>query len=414
MNAELRTPWSLKPKSGLVILIITTLQGCSLPLRHDAVPAALQARAEIPGMPGVRYSPAVPDDVKRMAAEGVESFYRERAIFAAQGGQGDLPPANYLAISGGGDKGAFGAGLLAGWSAQGSRPTFKLVTGVSTGALMAPFAFLGTRYDKELKAIYTGVSPGDILERRNFTAALWDDAMADNTPLWRLLEKYIDHKIMQEIAAEYQKGRLLMVATTNLDSQLPVIWNLTKIAASGHPKSLDLIRKLMIASAAIPGVFPPMLIDVEANGRAYQEMHVDGGASTQIFLYPPTLGVAQLLSDRNEHRIRTLYIIRNARLDQEWAQVNRRTLPIIQRAIDSLIQSQGLGDLYRMYLTSQQDHIAFNLAYIESSFNVPHQEEFEMGFMRQLFDYGYQLAKIGYPWRNVPPGFKTESLPQVK
>jgi hypothetical protein len=170
----------------------------------------------------------------------------------------------------------------------------------------------------------------------------------------------------------------------------------------------------MIASAAIPGVFPPVLIDVEANGKVYQEMHVDGGASTQIFLYPPTLGAAKLLSDRDEHRTRKLYIIRNARLDQEWAQVNRRTLPIIQRAINSLIQSQGVGDLYRMYLTTRQDHIEFNLAYIESSFNVPHQEEFERDFMRQLFDYGYRLARRGYPWENAPPGFKSEPPPQAR
>lgn len=407
MKSNATIQWRIK-RTGIVILTLTILEGCALPFRHDAVPPTLQAQAEIPGMPGVRYFPAVPRDVERMATDGVESFYRERAIFAAQGGKGDLPPANYLAISGGGDKGAFGAGLLTGWSAQGSRPTFKLVTGVSTGALMAPFAFLGSRYDKELKAIYTGVSPGDILERRNFTAALWDDAMADNAPLWRLLEKYIDWKMVGEIASEYQKGRLLLVATTNLDSQLPVIWNLTKIAASGNPRSLDLIRKLMIASAAIPGVFPPVLIDVEAKGKVYQEMHVDGGASTQIFLYPPTLGVAKLLSDRDEQRKRKLFIIRNARLDQEWAQVNRRTLPIIQRAINSLIQSQGIGDLYRMYLTTKQDHIEFNLAYIASTFNVPHQEDFEMGFMRQLFDYGYQLARRGYPWENAPPGFKSE------
>jgi hypothetical protein len=395
--------------SGWLVLAMLATLGCSGPYRREAVPLAIQSTAEISGMPGVRYSPAVPEDVKRLAAEGVASFYREKATFLAQGGKGQLPPATYLALSGGGDKGAFGAGLLVGWSAAGDRPSFKLVTGVSTGALIAPFAFLGPKYDKPLKAIYTGVSQDDILVPRSLTAAVWDDAMADNRPLWQLLEKHIDQKMLVAIAEEYKKGRLLLVATTNLDAQLPVIWNLTKIAASGHPKALDLIRSLMIASAAIPGAFPPVLIDVEANGRPYQEMHVDGGASTQVFLYPPTLEVAKMLKERHEQREKKLYIIRNARLDQDWAQVNRRTLPIVQRAISSLIQSQGIGDLYRMYLTAKQDQIDYNLAVIGPSFKVAHTEDFERGFMQALFDFGYTLARKGYPWLKMPPGFNPES-----
>lgn len=412
-SAGRRTRTAMKSRvrlHGLFCLIVFFLPGCSGPLRRDAVPAAYQNDAGIPGMPGIRYSPAVTKDVKAMAQEGVESFYREKAFYTAHGVSGRMPPAVYLAISGGGDKGAFGAGLLAGWTAAGDRPRFKLVTGVSTGALIAPFAFLGSAYDRQLRDIYTGVSQADILEPRSLTAALWDDAMADNRPLWHLLEKHIDMKMLKAIAEEYKKGRLLLIATTNLDSELPVIWNLTRIAASGHPKSLELIRSLMIASAAIPGAFPPVLIDVEAHGHSYQEMHVDGGASTQVFLYPPSLQTARLLAQRNEQRERRLYIIRNARLDHEWAQVNRRTLPIIQRAISSLIQSQGLGDLYRMYLTARQDDLDYHLAFIDSSFSVPHAEDFNREFMRRLWDFGYQAARKGYPWRKVPPGINADSL----
>ena len=236
--------------------------------------------------------------------------------------------------------------------------------------------------------------------------------MADNTPLWKLLEKQVDQGMLDAIAAEYAKGRLLLIATTNLDSGLPVIWNLTRIAASGDPGSLDLIRRLMIASAAIPGTFPPVLIDVVVNGVHYQEMHVDGGASTQVFLYPPTVETARLLREHHEQRERRLYIIRNARLDPEWAQVGRRTLPIIQRAISSLIQTQGVGDLYRLYLTTQQDQIDFNLAYIPKDFKVPHQQDFDSSYMRQLFDYGEQLAKKGYLWQKSPPGIHAPAQPK--
>jgi Patatin-like phospholipase len=380
------------------------LNGCTGPLRHDAVPDDLLARTQISGLNRIRYCPELETDLKDMTNEGITSFYTEKAFYRSKGHEGPLPPANYLAISGGGDKGAFGAGLLAGWTAHGDRPEFKLVTGVSTGALIAPFAFLGSRYDEQLRQVYTGISQSDILEERSITAAIWNDAMADNRPLWKLLEKYVDQHMIDEIAAEYKKGRLLLVATTNLDAQIPVIWNITKIAASGRPESLKLIRSLMIASAAIPGAFPPVLIDVTADGRGYQEMHVDGGATTQVFLYPPALRTAKLLLERSEHRQRKLYIIRNAKLGHDWTQVERRTLPIIQKAVSSLIQTQGMGDLYRLYLTAKQDDIDFNLSFIPRSFNAPHHEDFDREYMKSLFEFGFALSSKGNPWIKAPPG----------
>ena len=159
-----------------------------------------------------------------------------------------------------------------------------------------------------------------------------------------------------------------------------------------------------IASAAIPGAFPPVLIDVVAEGHPYQEMHVDGGATTQVFLYPPALRTAKLLEDQSEHRARRLFIIRNARLDHDWTQVERRTLPIIQKAITSLIQTQGVGDLYRLYLTAKQDKIDFNLTFIPQSFNAPHHMDFDRNYMRSLFDFGFALAAKGNPWVKTPPG----------
>ncbi|MEY2696615.1 MAG: hypothetical protein RL333_753 [Pseudomonadota bacterium] len=390
--------------SSIVGLCFLFLMGCSGPLRRDAVPPALLTKAEIAGLKNIRYCPEIEADLKAMTDEGIASFYAEKAYYIAHDHKGPLPTAHYLAISGGGDKGAFGAGLLVGWSSRKDRPEFKLVTGVSTGALIAPFAFLGSSYDEKLREVYTAITPADILEQRAITAAIWDDAMADNRPLWKLLDRYIDQKMLDDIADEYKKGRLLLVATTNLDSQIPVIWNLTKIAASGKSGSLELIRSLMIASAAIPGAFPPVLIDVLADGKHYQEMHVDGGATTQVFLYPPALRTAKLLQDKNEQRERKLYIIRNGRQDHDWAQVDRRTLPIIQKAISSLIHTQGFGDLYRLYLTAKQDNIAFNLTFIPNSFHAPHLEDFDRSYMKSLFEVGFTLGSQGSPWITVPPG----------
>ena len=395
-------------KSVISIAIILSaffFTACTPPQRQHAVPREFTGQAEIPGMPGVRYlvrSDAIPE----LVHEGTESFYKEMAYLSRDGKTPDpLPSADFLALSGGGDSGAFGAGLLCGWSKEGSRPSFKLVTGISTGALLAPFAFLGAEYDPVLREVYTNYKPEDILKPRIILAALTDDAMADNAPLGRLTEKYITQDTLQAIAREYVKGRLLFIATTNLDARQSVIWNMTKIAASNHPDALGLFRKIMLASAAIPGAFPPSMFDVEVNGKPYQEMHVDGGATAQVFVYPPSYKLAEISKQHGVDRERRLYLIRNSRLDSDWAEVERQTLSIAGRAITSLIQTQGVGDLFRIYSITSRDGIDYNLAYIPKSFQVIHKEEFDTTYMRSLFQRGYDMALKGYPWEKQPPGF---------
>lgn len=388
--------------TGLLTLTVT---GCSLPTRKPAVPKTLSDQAELPGMPGVRY--IVQDaDMANIRAEAMDSLHKEKAYFASQGKlKGDsLPPTNFLAISGGGDDGAFGAGLLCGWTAAGTRPTFKLVTGISTGALLAPFAFLGPKYDNVLKAVYTASSAKDIMEPRSLISAVTDDAMADNAPLGRMIAKYVTPELLKEVATEYSHGRLLLLATTNLDSRQAVIWNMTKVAASGHPDAIKLFHKIMLASAAIPGAFPPAMVDVVANGKAYQEMHVDGGTMAQVFVYPPSLRLKSAVNAEGVERERHLYVIRNARLDSDWADTQRQALSIANRAITSLIQTQGVGDLFKIYATSERDDIDFNLAFIPASFHAEHKEDFDPKYMQSLFNTGYSMAVKGYPWLKRPPG----------
>jgi predicted acylesterase/phospholipase RssA len=162
-----------------------------------------------------------------------------------------------LAVSGGGENGAFGAGLLCGWSEQGTRPVFELVTGVSTGALIAPFAYLGSSYDPQLRAVYTELTPDRVLLKRAITAALFDDAMADNAPLFKTISRYVDEAMLAELAKGYDDGRLLLIGTSDLDAQQGVLWNVGAIAKSGHPRALDTIRRVLLASAAIPGARRP-------------------------------------------------------------------------------------------------------------------------------------------------------------
>jgi predicted acylesterase/phospholipase RssA len=332
-----------------------------------------------------------------------ESWKREEAYRASQGLSGPLPPADYLAISGGGDNGAFGAGLLSGWSKAGTRPVFKLVTGVSTGALIAPFAFLGSAYDESLKSLYTAVSLKDIAEKKSILSVIYGDSMADTAPLGKLIERAVTPEVLEAIAAEHEKGRILLVGTANLDARRPVIWNVTKIAASRRPEALLLVRKILLASAAIPGTFPPVMIEVQAGGRTWDEMHVDGGTTSQVFVYPAGMKLKILSLNNGVDRTRTLYVIRNARLDPEWAEVDRRTLPIAMRAIACLIQYQGIGDLYRIFSITQRDDVDFNLAYIPAAFKVPHTADFDPAYMGQLYEFAQEMAVRGYEWAKHPP-----------
>jgi predicted acylesterase/phospholipase RssA len=388
--------------SILLPLIVT---GCSTPKRLPAVPLVSTTQAQVDqglGQSHIRFM--VARESEPFAEEARSSMQKEKAWLASKGHVGPLPPANFLAISGGGDNGAFGSGLLNGWTAAGTRPEFKAVTGVSTGALTAPFAFLGPKYDESLKEVFTTVSKKDIFKSRGIRG-IFSDGMADTTPLAKLIARYIDRPMLDAIAAEYAKGRLLLVGTADLDALEPVVWNMTAIAASKDPRALDLFRSVLRASASIPGAFPPVMFDVEVNGVRHQEMHGDGGTIAQVFLYPPSLNVAELSSAADVQRKRNLYIIRNAKFAPEWADVPRKTIGISARAIGSLTRTQGIGDLYIIYALAQRDGFDFNLTFIPPTFDAPHPEEFDTNYMQQLYATGYRMAAGGVDWQKFPPGY---------
>lgn len=385
--------------SAVAIGSVLVTAACGPLFRLPPAPKSEESGITVLGLDNVRYWG---DEVTpQMLADGRGAYDRERNYAIANGDRRPVGPAYYLAISGGGENGAFGAGVLCGWTAAGTRPQFKLVTGISTGALTAPFAFLGSAHDPELRSIYTEITPADVLEQRGIISGLLADAMATNMPLLRTIKRYVTRELLQEIAQEYQKGRILLIATTDLDAGRPVIWDVTRIAASGKPGSLELVQKLLLASAAIPVAFPPVMIDVEAGGKHYQQMNVDGGASAQVFVYPPGLRINRQGIDRD----RRLFVIRNALLTAQWADVTRRTLSIAGRATSSLIQTQGVGDLYRIYSVAQRDEVDFNLASMPVSFDVPLRYSFDPEYMNALFKVGYDLGKAGYPWAKVPPGY---------
>ena len=312
-------------------------------------------------------------------------------------------PHYYLAVSGGGQNGAFGAGLLNGWTAAGNRPEFTFVTGISTGSLIAPFAFLGPAYDPVLKEIYTKYSTDDLIRKRGPLQIITSASAADTAPLRALIVRYVDAKVIAAIAAEHRKGRRLWIGTTNLDAGRPVLWNLGEIANSNDPKAPGLIHDILLASASIPGAFPPVVISVEADGKKFDELHVDGGTTQQVFAYPAGIDWRQVIARLKVPRPPDLYVIRNAFLQPDYSPTKQKLIPIAGRSIDALLRTQGIGDLYRMYSNAEHDGVRFHLAYIPDDFTMKSKEAFDPAYMGALFDLGYQLGKSGKEWHAAPP-----------
>jgi predicted acylesterase/phospholipase RssA len=396
----------MKIRSSTLLFIILALafflHGCgTIPIRKP-LPEEFGDTAKIPGIERARWwGDEAPALFKVIMGQPREKLRQEFPGIIGK-------EHRYLALSGGGPQGAFGAGLLVGWSAAGTRPEFTMVTGISTGALMAPFAFLGEDYDAQLKEMYTTYSTRDLIIKRTILNALTGSSAVNTAPMQKMLAKYIDQEVLAAIAAEYKKGRRLFIATTNLDAKRSVIWNVGGIAASGVPDALELVHKVMLASASIPAVFPPVFFDVEADGQRFDEIHVDGGTASQVFLYPAEMDWSFVIEQLDVKGEPAVYIVRNARLKPDWETVKPKILPIAGISINSLIRTQGIGDMYRIYLDCQRDGIDFNLAYIPGDFDLKPNEEFDPVYMGKLFDLGYGMAVEGYPWDKAPPGFQKQ------
>lgn len=380
---------------------------------HDAaVPSAVADKITVLGLPNARFWAWYDLQGASLVGEWEQSLDRERALGPPDG---QLPPAHYLAISGGGADGAFGAGLICGWSDSGTMPAFKLVTGISTGGMIAPFAFLGGPYIERLREIYTTIKSQDEIRTlrslNGLSGVVFGEAIADTAPLYRLISRYVDAKMVTDIAAAYRNGRMLMIGTASLDQQRPIIWNLGAIAASGHPEALELIRKVILASASIPGAFPPVMIDVEANGQRYQEMNVDAGVVQQALLYPIYFGVRASLQYGRFARERHAYVVRNARLDPDWASVDRDFLTITQRAVATMIHYLGYNDVIRIYDMAKRDGLEYNLSYIETDFAQKKNDFFDPEYMKALFDYAYEKGRRRPVWRKSPPNLGLPDMP---
>ena len=379
--------------AGMAVVI----GGCSAPARLDPVPSPIAGDIPFLNIESARFIGDNDVALKEELRRALTLSHRHGTTRAA--------PPSFLAISGGGVEGAFGAGLLVGWSEHGDRPQFSIVTGTSAGALVAPFVFLGREFDWALEKMYTSVTEEEIATKRFIVAALGTDALMDSTPLLRTITKYLDARILQRIAEEYRRGRLLLISTANLDVGKLVIWNIGAIAASDNPQRLEIVQKIILASTAVPGVFPPVMIDIMVGKTKHEEMHVDGGTISQVFLYPSALELNKIMAARKNSVVAEAYIIRNGRVTLPPGKIERQLPAIAQRAIATMLTSNGVGDLYRIYATTQRDHIGYNLAFIEEEFREFADGPFDRVYMTKLFDYGRSRGRQGYAWQHNPPDF---------
>jgi predicted acylesterase/phospholipase RssA len=382
---------SRQPLVALVAILtaVSTLAGCSS-LPRTAYTASDAASSRVLNLGELRW----------YADEPASAFLRPNVNSRAG-------PLSYLALSGGGADGAYGAGVLNGWTAAGTRPEFSVVSGVSTGALIAPFAFLGPAHDATLRDVYTSGIAESLLNTPSIVHAVFGSGLFGNTRLRELVARYIGQDMLSAIAAEYARGRKLLVVTTNLDTQRTVVWDMGRIAAIGSPQALDLFRDVLAASASIPVVFPPMLIDAEANGHRFQEMHVDGGVTAPVLTLPEAFLLRNGAFAKGLRM--NIYVLINDKVERDFQLVPNSTIGIAARASASVMKTQIRSVLYETYDFARRNNFGFNLIYIAKDLPSPGSSGFETSYMRSLYQYGFDKAKTGDFWAKAPPS--DDSLP---
>src|SRR5208282_285990 len=257
-------------------------------------------------------------------------------------------------------------------------------------------------YDDALRKAYTEITSADIYE-----AGRTGEAFADSWPLRDLIAKEITPELFSDIAAAYRGGRRLFVVSYDLDAERSVVWNMGAIAAHASDKiggddALKLFRTVLLASASIPGAFPPTLIDVEANGKKFQEMHVDGGICGQFFVAP-----AALMASTSDYRLPAtqLYVVINTGLQLDFKVVERFAPSVLTQSVGMAVKVDTRLMLDRAYILAKRSGVEFNVATIPASFNAPSQGSFDPKYMGALFHTGYAQGQSANPFSTEPPSY---------
>ena len=369
-------------------------------LIKSLVPACSLALAACTSLPRTPYTAADASASRVLDIDGLRRYTDEPVTKFSFEKDNSATSRTYLALSGGGADGAYGVGVLNGWSAAGRRPAFSVVSGVSTGGLIAPFAFLGPQYDDTLRELYTSGIAESLLGDPSIMRVLFSSGLFGNTRLRELVARYVGPEIMAQVARENAKGRRLLVVTTDLDTQRTAIWDMGKIATIGTPEALKLFRDVMAASASIPLVFPPIMIEAEGQGRKFQEMHVDGGVTAPVLTLPEALLFQGRLPGNAKMDI---YILVNKKIERNFELVANGTIDVASRSLSSITQSQTRSIIFSTYDFAKRNGLGFHLSYIEPDYPAPPSEGFDTAYMRALYQYGYEKAAAGQAWTSTLP-----------
>ena len=343
---------------------------------------SLEAAADSPG--GIRVMGAN----HRFADVSIRSVARRAQDF--RGGE----PVTILALSGGGADGAFGAGALVGLTHAGARPNFSVATGVSAGAFLAAYAFLGPEWDQQLIDSYTSGRAEHLLQPRGL-GMIFYSSVYRGRPLEQLVEHYLSDALIQAVAHEAASGRLLLVATTNVDTGETVVWDLGSIAMNGGPNAKALFRDVLVASASVPGMFPPVIIRVQGEQGDYSEAHVDG-TTTVPFLVPSAL--LQATGEVAGHSPPEVYVIVDGRLGQEPTSVQLRFRTIVSRSISAGLTHMTRTTLELTATTAQLQGASLQYSAIPTAYPDLAPFDFRTSTMRSLYQYGYECAHTGRLW----------------
>lgn len=371
--------------AGILIMVLAISSGCVAPER-PAYNASEARRAQIAGFENIR---AHVDDPRPSAS--INDPWKPVIVK-------DKP--TMLAISGGGAGGAFAVGILSAWSELGTRPQFEVVTGVSTGALIAPFAFLGSDYDDQLRRLYLSGETKGLIDIEWKGAGIFSPGLLKGNALRGSVEQSITSEILRRIAAEHRAGRRLLVMTTNLDTQRAVIWNIGAIANSRRPDALSLVRQVLIASASVPGILPPVSIRAVVDGKQIEELHSDGGSSAQFFTVPEQLLVAN--NDRARGQSLHIYVIVNNALIPEFSMSRERALPIMGRAYGILLKSQSKHGLIALYNFAQRAGMDLDIASIDEQVPYSMLDPLSADYMRSVYRLGYEKTLDRRLWAKRP------------
>ncbi|MEO0480192.1 MAG: patatin-like phospholipase family protein [Planctomycetota bacterium] len=394
-----RTPFAL----SAFLLVAAT--GCGLPTRNDGDAFIFERPGVLPVLEGFEEVRAVNgfpnEDFQRSFDEAIEKL-KQREFPEGQRRDFDM-----LVLSSGGVNGSFGAGVLQGWTCYKERPEFEIVTGVSVGALLSPFAFAGPKYDDRLETLFRRLNPEDLHESKGaLSAAIWDESLLDNSPLRALIRSGVDAELMNDVADGHEAGRRLYVGSTNLDLGCFVVWDMGAIATRRSPEALELFRSVLTASASIPVAYPPVRFGNDKDDER-DELHVDGAVIRPLFLPEGIFdgyASAQKAGVSWDDIDASLYVISNGALRSLPAAVSRDTFDIAMRTIMMMSYTLISEDVLHLYLLSRVWGAEFNFIRMRDGTEVS-VADFDAEETERLFLEGRGLMEAESPWDSEPPGY---------